>query len=77
MGKYLIRYHRTIYRPPTHSVEDLKTFTNEFSTFLKIIHHRYRKGYINGDFNINLLNINENNNYNSVYESVVSEGFMS
>ena len=72
-SKYLIS---SIYRPPTHSVEDLKTFTNEFSTFLKIIHRRYRKGYINGDSNINLLKINENNNYNSFYESVISEGFM-
>ena len=71
-SKYLIS---SIYRPPTHSVEDLKFFTNEFSIFLKIIHSRYRKGYINGDFNMNLLKINENNNYNSFYESVISEGF--
>ena len=32
--------------------------------------------YICGDININLLTINENNNYNTFYESVTSNGFM-
>ena len=72
-SKYLIS---SIYRPPTHSVEDFKSFTNEFSIFLKIIHRRHRKGYINGDFNINfntLTNYYENTHTSGVLSMPISD----
>ena len=71
--KYLIS---TVYRPPTGLIEDLSTFINDFSIFLVNVQNRYRKAYVCGDININLLKINENNHFNSFYESVTSHGFM-
>ena len=71
--KYLIS---TVYRPPTGLIEDLTVFINDFSIFLATVQNRYRKAYICGDININLLKINENNHFNSFYESVTSHAFM-
>ena len=70
-NKYLIS---SVYRPPTNLVEDLTSFTNDFSDLLQNSEHR--KAYICGDININLLKINENNHYNLFYENVTSHGFI-
>ena len=70
-NKYLIS---SVYRPPTSLVEDLTIFIDEFTAFLGESEHR--KAYICGDFNINLLKINENINYNIFYENVTSHGFI-
>ena len=40
-------------------------FIDEFSFYLDDVLKIYRKAYICGDININLLKINENNNYNN------------
>ena len=71
--KYLIS---SVYRPPTGLVDDLTTFTNDFTQFLSYVEERYRKAYICGDLNINLLLINENTYYNTFYENVVLHGFI-
>ena len=71
--KYLIS---SVYRPPTALVEDLTSFITEFSTYLDDVRHRYRKAYICGDTNINLLKINENHNFNSFFENITSRCFM-
>ena len=71
--KYLIS---SVYRPPTGLVNDLTCFFDEFSAYLENVQHRYRKAYICGDININLLKINENNHYNTFYENITSRGFM-
>ena len=72
-SKYLIS---SVYRPPTALVDALTRFIDEFSGYLDDVQKIYRKAYICGDININLLKINENNNYNTFYESVTSSGFM-
>ena len=48
-----------IYRPPRESNELITQFNDEFS---KVMHHKIMKGeklIMSGDFNINLLKINE------------------
>ena len=57
-------------------VDALTRFSDEFSCYLADVQKIYRKAYICGDININLFKINENNNYNTFYESVTSSGFM-
>ena len=71
--KYLIS---SIYRPPRNLVESLTTFINEFSDYLNHVEQIYRKAYICGDTNINLLSIHENIHYNTFYENVTMHGFM-
>ena len=71
--KYFIS---SVYRPPTGLVEDLTMFIEDFVDFLDKVHNTYRKAYICGDININLLKINENTHYNAFYENVTSHGFM-
>ena len=73
-SKYLIS---SFYRPPTVLVDALTRFIDEFSCYLDDVQKIYRKAYICGDIDINLLKINENNNYNKFYESIISNGFMS
>ena len=70
--KYLIS---SLYRPPRALVEDLTTFIDEFTAFLGDVKHRYKKAYICGDMNINLLKIHENAHYNIFYENVTAHGF--
>ena len=72
-SKYLIS---SVYRPPTALVEALTCFIDEFSCYLVDVQKIYQNAYICGDININLLKINENNNYNTFYESIPSSGFM-
>ena len=71
--KYLIC---SVYRPPTGLVEDLTMFIEDFGHLLENVHHTYRKAYICGDMNINLLKINENIHYDAFYENVTAHGFM-
>ena len=72
-GKYLIS---SVYRPPSVLVDTLISFIGEFTSYLDDVQKVYRKAYICGDININLLKIHENNHYNSFYENITSNGFM-
>ena len=72
-GKYLII---SVYRPPSVLVDTLISFIGEFTSYLDDVQKVYRKAYICGDININLLKIHENNHYNSFYENITSNGFM-
>ena len=72
-SKYLII---SVNRPPTILVEALTRFIDEFFCHLDDLQKIYQKAYIYGDLNINLLKINENNNYNTFYENVTSSGVM-
>ena len=71
-SKYLIS---SVYRPPTALVDALTRFIDEFSGYLDDVQKIYRKAYICGDININLLKINENNNYNTFYPNRISNTF--
>ena len=73
-SKYLMS---SVYRPPTALVYALtRRFIDAYASYLDNMQKIYRKAYICGDININLLKINENNNYNTFYESVTPSGFM-
>ena len=72
-SKYLIS---SVYRPPTALVDALTRFIDEFSSYLDDVQKIYRKAYICGDIHINLLKIDENNNFNTFFENITSSGFM-
>ena len=71
-SKYLTS---SVYGPPT-ALDALTRLIDDFSCYLDDVQKIYRKAYICGDININLLKINENNNYNTFYESIASSVFM-
>ena len=50
-----------IYRPPRTSNDNLNAFINEFSSIVSLLEHNCKNTLIiAGDFNINLLKLNEN-----------------
>ena len=67
----------SIYRRPSELIADLTQFTDEFSAVLSNVHVMYNQAYMNmnGDYNIDLLQLHTNNHYNSFYENVTSQGF--
>ena len=61
-----------IYRPPRESNELITQFNDEFS---KAMHHKIIKGkklIMSGDFNINLLKINEKIAYANFFDMMTS-----
>ena len=70
--KYIIG---SIYRRPSQLVADLTQFIDEFSETLTKIHATCKQSYINGDYNIDLLQLHRNNYYNTFYENVTAQGF--
>ena len=63
--KYVIG---SVYRRPSELIDDLKQFIEEFSTTLNSIHSISKQAYINGDYNIDLLQLHTNAHYNTFYE---------
>lgn len=70
--KYIIC---NVYRPPEKYIMELDLFIEEFSFFLSKIKNMNKPAYINGDFNINLLEINTNKHFNEYFENIISKGF--
>lgn len=70
--KYLIY---NLYRRPSNIIDDLMQFNNEFSEVLHNIHNYSKNSYITADFNIDLLKIRDNPQYNNFYENSTSQGF--
>ena len=70
--KYIIG---NIYRHPSDSIDELSLFIQEFVPLLSELQTNPYKAYICGDFNINLLKINDSEHYNSFFENVTSTGF--
>ena len=70
--KYVIG---SVYRRPSELTDDLKQFTEEFSITLNSIHSISKQAYINGDYNIDLLQLHTNAHYNTFYENTTSQGF--
>ena len=66
--KYIIG---NIYRRPSHSIDQLLLFNQEFALLLNKLQANPHKSYICGNFNINLLKINDN----AFFENVASTGF--
>ena len=70
--KYVIG---SIYRRPSDLVVDISQFIDEFTTVLINIHATCKQSYINGDYNIDLLKLQNNAHYNTFYENVTAKGF--
>ena len=70
--KYIIG---SVYRRPSALLDDLKQFIEEFSITLSSIHSVSKKAYINGDYNIDLLQLHTNTHYNTFYENTTAQGF--
>ena len=70
--KYIIG---NIYRRPSDSIDELLLFNQEFALLLNKLQANPHKSYICGDFNINLLKINDSEHYNAFFENVTSTGF--
>ena len=49
-----------VYRLPLYGVDDLSTFTNEFTTLLNLLKARSNFVYICGDYNIDILKMSSN-----------------
>ena len=60
--KYIIS---NIHRPPEKYIEELDIFIEKFEIFLTIIKRYKKSAFICGDFNINLLEINNNRHFNT------------
>ena len=64
-----------VYRLPLYISDDVISFTIQYSDLLNIIRARSKFFYVCGDYNIDLLRINSNNEYCSFYENVLSSSF--
>ena len=58
-----------------YGVDDLSTFTNEFTTLLNLLKARSNFVYICGDYNIDILKMSSNHAYNTFYENIISCSF--
>ena len=65
----------SIYRRPSELIDDLTQFIEEFSIILSNIHAISKQAYINGDFNIDLLQLHTNVLYNTFYDNTTPQGF--
>ena len=64
-----------VYCLPLYGVDDLSTFTNEFTTLLNLLKARSNFVYICGDYNIDILKMSSNHAYNTFYENIISCSF--
>ena len=71
--KYIIG---NIYRLPVYVADDLNVFINEFTDLLIVLRARSKSVFLCGDYNIDLLKINANDNFNMFYENVISSSFI-
>ena len=71
--KYIIG---NICRLPLYDSDNLTSFTNEYIDILNTLRNRSKFVYLCGDFNIDLLKLNSNNNYNMFFDNVISSGFV-
>ena len=62
-----------IYRPPKNTTENYKTFSLEFQNCLKMLHGEV---LIAGDFNIDLLKLNDIHTIHEYLESIISSGYI-
>ena len=61
-----------IYRPPRTNNEHINSFINEFSSAVVSLENSNHELIIAGDFNINLLKINENEIYSNFFDTLTS-----
>ena len=64
-----------VYRPPNNTNNLYQSFTNEFIPILENLQRSNRETIIAGDFNIDLLKINNNATLGNYFNSVVAQSF--
>ena len=64
-----------IYRPPRDPNENYMQFLNEFTSIISLIDKTNSDIIIAGDFNINLLKINEKNIVGEFFDMLISNSF--
>ena len=64
-----------IYRPPRETIENYHTFSSELAPILTFLNKSKCEVVIAGDFNIDLLKLNENNNVRLFFDTIVSHAF--
>ena len=64
-----------IYRLPNEIVQDVNTFTDEFSLYLSLLKRRKHSSFVCGDFNINLLSLDNKRHVNHFFETVMVKCF--
>ena len=65
-----------IYRPPRDNIENYSTFTDEIQEILAQWSNSNTNVILTGDFNINLLKINEKEYVNNFLETLISSGMI-
>ena len=71
----ICRKHLTIgniYRPPKILNEHINAFINEFSSVVASLGDSNNELIFAGDFNINLLKINDNEVYSNFFDTLIS-----
>ena len=71
-GNYVIG---NIYRPPRDLIENYKSFINELKPILSNLESRYTNIILAGDFNINLLRLNDRDVFAEFFDLLTSNGF--
>ena len=61
-----------IYRPPRTRNDDLHSFINEFAYIISSLENSNNHLIFAGDFNINLLKLNENDSYSNFFDTLIS-----
>ena len=64
-----------VYRLPLYGIDDLTSFTNEFTTLLNLLKTQSNFTYLCGDYNIDILKMSSNHICNTFYENVISCSF--
>ena len=65
-----------IYRPPRNSIQDYQLFITDIDKLLTAYNRLTTDVVIAGDFNINLLKINENTHANNFFELALASGYI-
>ena len=65
----------SVYRIPSELIDDLTQFIEEFSITLNNIHAISKQAHINGDFNIDLLQLHTNTHYNTFCDNTIAQRF--
>ena len=75
-----VNFHKNkignVYRRPSALIDDLKQLIEKFSITLSNIHSVSKQACLNGDYNIDLLQLHTNTHYNTFYENTTAQGFL-
>jgi hypothetical protein len=65
-----------IYRPPRDNIENYRTFNEELNEILSKLQQSRQEVVVVGDFNLDLLKIQENQHIKDYFECILSNGFI-